>query len=272
MRWIRMPNTPPERPPFQPKTSSALLFTFAAYSKWYIGRNFNAVRLSKSGGVPATENVPMVVYLNHAAWWDPLIGLLLAKTLWSSRQHFAPIDAIELARYPILSRIGFFGVEVNTPRGAATFLKTSLAILDSPSAAIWITSEGQFRDPRTRPVELRAGLAHLARRINSASIVPLAIEYPFWEERFPEVLCRFGQPVEPPADGRDIAAWTARLTDQMRINQDKLAGESIARRTDDFQTILRGRAGVSAIYDAYRWTLAKLKGESFHRRHGERSS
>jgi hypothetical protein len=250
-----------------PRTSPALLALFANYSKWYVARNFHSVRLSLSGGVPTIGNVPLVIYLNHASWWDPLIGLAVARKLWPSRQHYAPIDASSLARYAILSRIGFFGVEANTRRGAASFLKTSADILQSPSASIWITGEGQFRDPRTRPVELRPGLAHLARR-SAAAIVPLAIEYLFWEERYPEVLCRFGATAVGSRDA-SVSQWTAQLAQGMRINQEALAAESIARNPRAFEHILRGRAGVGAIYDSWRWFLATVKGTQFHREHGE---
>jgi 1-acyl-sn-glycerol-3-phosphate acyltransferase len=254
-----------------PQISTAILNGFAAYCRWYVGRHFHAVRLSVSGGVPPLCDIPFVVYLNHASWWDPLIGLLLARRFWPARQHFAPIDAAELKRYPILSRIGFFGVEAGTRRGAAMFLRNSTAILQSPNSAVWITSEGQFNDPRTRPVELRPGLAHLARRHARIAILPLAIEYPFWQERFPEVLCRFGTPIYSANAQRDVAGWTAHLAEQMQLNQDVLATESIARRPDAFESILRGRAGVGAVYDTWRWALAKLKGQRFHREHGDDS-
>ena len=210
----------------------------------------------------------MVFYLNHASWWDPLIGLLLSQQYWPSRQHYAPIDAAALKRYRILSRTGFFGVEAGTLRGAAMFLKCSLAILQSSVSAIWITGEGRFCDPRTRPAEIRPGLAHLARRIPSAAFVPLAIEYPFWEERFPEVLCRFGTPVDTSKSQNTTRDWTAHLAHAMQINQDALAAESIARSPESFKTILGGRAGVGGIYDAWRWGVAKIKGQRFQRQHG----
>jgi 1-acyl-sn-glycerol-3-phosphate acyltransferase len=253
-----------------PKITTPLLNAFAAYCRWYVPRSFHAVRLSVSGGVPAISDTPLIVYLNHASWWDPLICLLLAKKYWPVRQHFAPIDAAGLERYPILSRMGFFGVKARTRHGAAMFLRNSSAILQASNSAIWITSQGQFNDPRTRPFALRPGLAHLARKHPEIAIVPLAIEYPFWQERFPEVLCRFGEPI-PSNDQKDVAAWNERLAGQMQMNQDALALESIAREPAAFQTILRGKAGVGGFYDAWRWTLATLKGQRFRREHGEPS-
>ena len=224
--------------------------------------------------MPTTPG-PMVVYLNHASWWDPLIGLLLARRFWPARQHYAPIDAAQLKRYRILSRIGFFGVEPGTTRGAAIFLRNATAILESADATLWITSEGQFRDPRSRPVQLRPGVAHLAHRIEQVSFVPLAIEYPFWEERFPEVLCRFGKAIDSSAIAGEkpntTDDWMTLLAGAMQVNQDALASESMARRAEAFQTILGGRAGVGGIYDTWRWAMAKMKGERFQKQHGDPS-
>ncbi len=57
---------------------------------------------------------------------------------------------------------------------------------------LWITAEGAFTDHRARPVALRPGLAHLARQVPGAVILPLALDYTFWNESRPEALLRFG--------------------------------------------------------------------------------
>jgi 1-acyl-sn-glycerol-3-phosphate acyltransferase len=249
--------------------SPTLLKYFTHYCRWYARRNFHGIRLSRSGIALRDYSGAIVVYLNHASWWDPIIGLLLAQHFWPQRQHFAPIDAAALGRYQFFSKIGFFGVEAGTARGAATFLRTSRSILQSANAALWITGEGRFRDPRTRPVELRPGLAHLARRTD-ALFLPLAIEYPFWEERFPEALCRFGQPIQTTGAKLTTDQWNHRLSESMQQNQDTLASEAIARKPESFQPLLGGSAGVGAIYDSWRWMVAKIKGDTFQRRHGDK--
>ena len=56
--------------------------------------------------------------------------------------------------------------------------------------------KGRFADPRERPLAFKPGLAALAARCpNGCTLVPLAIEYPFWNERLPETLLHFGEPV-----------------------------------------------------------------------------
>lgn len=50
--------------------SRRLLSFFSYYLHWYIGRHFHALRLANPGRFPTT-NAPLIVFANHASWWDP---------------------------------------------------------------------------------------------------------------------------------------------------------------------------------------------------------
>lgn len=246
-----------------------LLRLFAAYSRRYLARHFHAVRLSREGLPPRVDG-PLVVVLNHPSWWDPLVAMTLALSAWPDRRHFAPIDAAALERYRLLGRIGLFGVERESLRGAARFLRTAKAVLARSDGAIWITAQGEFRDPRERPVRLRIGVGHLGAAISAGAIVPLAIEYPFWEERLPEALARFGAPLVAgrPGGPRTPVQWTTLIERSLEQTQDALANEARSRDSDAFETVLSGGAGVGVIYDAWRRVAARIRGERFRREHG----
>lgn len=254
-----------------PEVSPTLVGAFARYARWYIGRSFRAVRISAAGAAPDVLAArPIVVCLNHPSWWDPLIGLTLARSVWPGRRHYAAIDADALRQYRFLSRAGCFGIEKQGYRGASTFLRTSLAILGRPDSALWVTGQGEFVDPRTRPTLLRPGLGHLMMRARGAIFIPLALEYPFWQERFPEALCRFGAAIFPEdEDAASPMAWTARIQASLESAQDALAAEAIGREPAAFRTILRGRAGVGLFYDSWRRFRATLAGADFRRQHGD---
>lgn len=255
-----------------PTISPGLLRAFSAYSRWYVSRHIHSIRISRAGLHPDADGLPLVIYANHPSWWDPLICLTLHNALFPYRRAFAPIDALALNKYRFFGRLGFFGVEQNSPRGAARFLRTARGILRRPSSILWLTPQGRFADVRERPVRFKAGLGHLARHIKRAAFVPLAIEYSHWEERTPEVLCRFG-PAE--ALGRaagfrgiDESDCTRYFEQQLAATQDALAIEVQRRRTGDFEVILRGRSGVGFIYDFWRAVRAALRGQKFQREHG----
>lgn len=248
--------------------SPFLVKLFTRYCRGYLRRNFHALRLSRAGRPLDERGGPLVVVLNHPSWWDPLVCLLLAE-LMPQRQAYGPMDAAALRKYRFFERLGFFGVEAGTRQGGQAFLRTAIAILGQAGSALWITGQGQFTDPRERPTRLRPGVGHLVRRLENATVLPLALEYPFWQERFPEALARFGEPLYV-ARGRDRTAdeWMTAIEASLQATQDALADEAKLRDPTRFDTLIGGKAGVGGIYDLWRRFKARLRGERFQRAHG----
>ncbi len=248
------------------RRSPWLFRVFAVYLRWYAGRRFHAMRLSRSGQPRAVPGRPLIVYSNHPSWWDPAVYIMLCDTLFRGRAGYGPMDQAALGRYGVLEFMGVFGVAQDDPRGAARFLRTSLAVLDRPSAMLWITAEGHFTDNRLRPIALRSGLAHLARRVPGAVILPMALDYAFWNESRPEVLVRFGEPLDSGRTGT-VAEWNLRLETALAETMDTLAIESCTRNPALFRSLLRGGAGVGGVYDAWRWLRATVRGQRFDPSH-----
>jgi 1-acyl-sn-glycerol-3-phosphate acyltransferase len=212
-------------------------------------------------------DAPLLIASNHPSWWDPMLGLVLADRFLADREHYAPIDEAMLAKYRFFSRIGFFGVEPGTRRGAAAFLRAVDVIGSRPGSVLWITPQGRFADVRERPLVLAEGVGHAARRLRAGTLLPLALEYAFWEERTPEALCRFGAPIPLGAE-RTAEAWTREAARGLEEAMDDLAAAAVARDPGPFETILGGAAGVGGIYDLWRRLRARLRGEAFRREHG----
>ena len=176
------------------------------------------------------------------------------------------MDARQLTRYGLLRRMGVFGIDTGSPRGAAQFLQIGRRILADPRCALWVTAEGRFVDPRQRPVELRPGIAHLARHDPDVVFLPLAIEYPFWDESRPEALLRFGQPVEIKPN-LDIAEVTLTLSAALTETMDVLARESMSRNAGLFRPLVQGTVGVGGIYDLWRRAWSWAQGRAFNPAH-----
>ncbi len=73
--------------------------------------------------------------------------------------------------------MGAFGVDLDSPRGGADFLRASKSIL-GPGRMMWITAQGRFSDVRERPLGLRPGVARLVELAPDAIFVPLALDTP----------------------------------------------------------------------------------------------
>lgn len=250
--------------------SDRAFYAFGWYLRWYFWRHFRAVRVSRTGIPAVPAGRPVVVYSNHCSWWDPASFMLLATLLFPGRRGFGPMDAKSLGRYGVLQRMGVFGIDVASPRGAARFLRTGRRLLADPRHMMWITAEGTFVDVRQRPVALRPGVAHLLRHVPDAVVLPLAMEYTFWNESRPEVLARFGPPVDVAA-ATTLPGLTALLEAELTRTMDTLAAESARRDPGLFRTLVRGNAGVGGIYDLYRRSRAMLTGQRFDPTHGGRA-
>jgi 1-acyl-sn-glycerol-3-phosphate acyltransferase len=244
---------------------------FMRYVRWYLRRHFHAVRLLKAAGDAAAHpdiaGQPVIFYTNHPGWWDPLVFLWLAHELYPDRMSYGPIDARALGKYKFFATIGLIGIEPGTWRGSATFLRAARAASGRTDVIFWITAQGEFTDPRSRPVELRPGVGH-AVAAGRGLAVPVAVEYPFWNERLPEAVIAFGPAVAiDAAAGRDADEWTAVLARELTATQDRLAAATMARDPAAFVTLLSGRVGIGGIYDVIRRLGAWRRGEAFDPSH-----
>ncbi len=241
---------------------------FHRYLLWYLPRHFHAVRLARETWPTLPADRPIVVFTNHPSWWDPAMFILVHCTLMRGRPGYGPMEAAALARYGLLRRMGMFGIEADSRAGAATFLRLGGRVLADPSGVLWVTAQGRFADPRQRPVTLRPGLAHLARLAPETLLLPLAAEYPFWNESRPEALLRFGAPIEAAAlRGRSTQAGMRILEAALATAMDSLAQDAVARDQAPFRTLLEGSAGIGGVYDLWRRARAAISGRSFDPSH-----
>lgn len=232
-----------------PRPSRAMLAWFSRYLHWYVPRHFHALRLAHAARFldGAESRSPVIVALNHPSWWDPLTCILISRYLLPHHDHYAPMDAAQVERYRILAHMGLFPIDKNSPRGAAQFLRAGQEILSRPQSLLWITPQGDFTDARQRPVVFRPGLSALVARLPQATVIPLAIEYTYWDERLPEILVNSGAPVHV-SSLTDAEAIDAQLTAALATAQDELASIAHAREASLFDTVLQGASGAGNIY------------------------
>jgi 1-acyl-sn-glycerol-3-phosphate acyltransferase len=242
---------------------------FARYMRRYVRRNFHAVRVLRGGLPRLPAGRPAVVYTNHPSWWDPALFVVLATHFFTGRPGFGPMDAAAFRKYRIMRRIGVFPIEADSARGAATFLRVTERVLAEPNAMLWITAQGHFADARERPLRLAPGTAHLAARLDGVALVPLALECTFWNERFPEALVAFGEPIESGGHRGGVDAWRSVLEERLTATMDRLAEAAVARDPARFETVLHGRTGIGGFYDLGRRLRALVRGERFSAAHGD---
>lgn len=232
---------PPERT--LPAISNVTMRLFVRIVRGYFHRHFGSVMAQNAAGL-RRANGPLIVYANHCSWWDPMLLVLLARTLLPERQHYAPIEASALRRHPALRKLGLFPVETSTPSGVTQFVQAARSVLKK-GAVLWTTPQGRLADPREFPLTFRPGLAALAARCPEVPLMPLAVEYTFWDDCLPETLVRFGEMIHGDA-GQSSERVTHHLECALTSTMLELQHASCARDTTAFEVLLHGRRGVGA--------------------------
>ena len=237
--------------------------------KRFFPGTFHAVRLLGRENMPDPAARPIIVFMYHGSWWDPITAMLLVDELCPGVPVFGPMDADMLSKYAFMRKIGAFPVESDSKRGAVSFLRAAREVLAAPGCILTVTPQGEFVDPRKRPVIFKPGVAHLARDVPNALLVPLAVEQVFWNEKKPELLLSLAPAIEANAhSGNSIEEWNAQLQTALEMAMDDLAKVSIARDPAHFETLLLAQTGTSPVYDFGRWVKAKLTGKEFTSSHG----
>lgn len=259
-----------------PNPSKWWVRAFAWYGLRYVRKHFNAVRLSRSGTFPdIPDGTPVVVYLNHASWWDPMIGMVAWHFLFRQRKVFTPIDADALEQYKFFKKLGFFGVTPGKAIGARQFIRASKSILcPGRNSLLMVTPQGRFADVRERPLKFLPGLGTLALKFPGVLFIPMSLEYCFWNEKKPEALIRFGTAVSSNVIQQthsDLKSSSNYLESQLLKTMDQLQAEAIQRDKERFAPLLTSKPEVSLVYDNWRRLRSWLKGKEFNAAHDQKT-
>ncbi len=242
---------------------------FSKYVTFYFWRHFHSIYFAPTLSTASLEGWPLLICLNHPSWWDPLLAIFLSQRFFRRRLQYAPIATKGLNQYRFFERLGFFGIDPHTTAGASRFFRLGKAVLNRAEGALWVTAQGKFTDVRQRPLELQAGVGHLAHHAGRFVMLPVAFEYAFWDERSPEAFVCFGKPIFVTAgSSKSASEWSATFARALEEVQDHLSSRVIARQSHAFTLLLSGRAGVGGIYDIWRSLKAALLGRRFRAEHG----
>ena len=251
-----------------PPISPLILRFFRRVVRRYFRRHFRAVQVQGVERLRGQQG-PLIVFGNHTSWWDPMLLVLMGQLEMPERRHYAPIDARALEQYPILRKLGIFPVEMGSTRGAAQFLRTAEAILRD-GGVLWLTPQGRFADPREFPLAFKPGLAALALRMPNVPLLPMAVEDTCWDERLPEALVRFGEPMQV-SPGVTTPEATRELEAALGTAMYALQAAAVARDATAFTTVFSGARGTGGMYGLIRRGRALMQGRRPLLDHTQRS-
>lgn len=219
---------------------------YARYGRRLLRRAFARVHV---GGAdwPAPDG-PTIAFLNHGAWWDPIVTLYLSHDLFR-RDGYGIMQGAQLVRYPFFRRIGCFGATTDAfedARAVAAYAGDVLAT--GERRTLWLFPQGELL-PARAALRFRSGLARISRAAAGVPLVPVALRYELRGAQRPELFVRVGEPVAP-ADARaPTAELTRRLEARLRHELASLDADLEHAEPPGYRVALEGRGSLSALYD-----------------------
>jgi len=214
---------------------------------------------------PPAGRVPVIFASTHPSWWDGYLSWPINHAL-GGRDGYLMMDVRSLRSYRFFTWGGAFGIDRADPRAALASIEYISGVLNAaPNRAVWMFPQGTITPPDRRPLGLYPGVAHIARRLPAALIVPVAWRVAYrWEQRA-EIFIRVGAPLAVDG-GRSLPsrALTARLEAALIAEDDRLAAElrdgDMARPLPGYAVLLRGRTSVNRLWERVRARTLRLAG------------
>ena len=236
-----------------PQKSAFITWLIGVYFRRKIRRTFAAVHLKGSKhGTPVRENVPLVLYANHPAWWDAVLPVILSNQVFR-HDAYALMEEKQMRQYGFFRRIGCFSVIREQPREAVKSLRFAAELLKHRSRVLWIFPQGMLTSVEKRPLHFYNGTAHLLRALGDVTVVPVAFRYEFIDKERPEVFIAFGKPWHIRNEERvEIGMTTDILQQLLEYEMDVQREDVMEREFEEYDTILTGTRSVNERWDAFR--------------------
>ena len=236
------------------RPSPAFRRFFSWYANRLVVRRFHALRLLDGSREVIEEasngDRPLIALISHSSWWDPLVGLVLWRSLMPHRDILMPMASEQLSRFRFFRRLGVFGINPDDPASMDRMKRHVLERLErSPGTLLGLTPQGRFTDPR-EPIRLRPGAAAIAASCErSPRVVVVSIEYVFWQDARPELLVAI-RPCDSLESG-STTDWFSAMEDGMRRCTADLAAASIARDESAFELLNGGKDRINPLMDLW---------------------
>ena len=199
--------TPSIRAEFSPFWMNAFYYAFLNMAK----RSFYSMRVKNAENFEQRDKSKGTIFFaTHCSWWDGPIAYLLCRGVLKTNIRMM-IE--ELYRFPLLSRIGAFSVEKDSPQSSLKSLNYCVNFLQQPESSLWIFPQGFVMPPDYRPIKFGSGLSYLCRKLNGVNLIPIAHRYNFLREDRPEILIEVGKPILVASDSINRKEFSLYLED-----------------------------------------------------------
>jgi 1-acyl-sn-glycerol-3-phosphate acyltransferase len=225
---------------------------YRLFARWSLWSSFDTVWLQTHGPLPTPDEGPLLLALNHSAWWDGYLMYVIHRVVLGGRfdAHLL-MEERQLRAYRFFTWSGAFSINRRDPDDVLRSQQYAANLLRGGRRprALFIFPQGKIVPNDRRPLVTYPGVARIIAMAGGVRVCPVALRYEFLGQQWPHAFIRLGPvytPGEPAATDGTLAELTARLTAAC----DALRDDVLALELERFRPLLRGRRGIDKSFDA----------------------
>lgn len=168
-------------------------FLWKIYVSKTLLKRFASIRVKNVESVlNSNQNYPMIFIAQHNNWFDGMLGWYLCDEMFNIDMNIMVED---LAKFPLLRKVGAFSVSKKSPKSILKALNYSVDFLNKKEAALYIFPQGIINPPNHRPLNFTHGVSYIAQRLENVNIFLVAPKYVYLRLGAPEILVDFSGPI-----------------------------------------------------------------------------
>ena len=228
---------------FNPFWMNVFYYVFLNMAKksFYSMRIKNAINFEKRD-----KSRSSIFFATHCSWWDGPIAYLLCRGVLKTNMRMM---IHELYRFPLLSKIGAFSVEKDSPQASVKSLNYCVKFLQDPQSSLWIFPQGFVMPPDYRPLTFASGLSYLCKKVEKVNLIPIAHRYNFLREDRPEILIEVGKPILIESNSLTKKEITAYLEDNFTNFLDNQRWDVSLGNLENYEFFFKSRLCMAKIIE-----------------------
>jgi len=160
---------------------------------WLIEHTFSSVRIKNKKNLNlANPNYASLFYGNHSCFHDGQVAYYICRKMFNANFY---LMIQELYKLPLLSKIGGFSVEKDSPIDALKSINYAVDLLKDSKNMVWIFPQGRVMPPDYRPIKFESGLSYISHKVGGINLFPVSLKYTYVREVRPEIFAEIGEPI-----------------------------------------------------------------------------
>lgn len=181
-----------------PRHSNTVRWLWDRYLQWKYQKSFTSIHFNLTAALGHLDpKLPVILVPNHISWWDGFFCFEVQRQIRPGSGIFSLMLESELKKFPILRKIGCFGIKPGNPasvRRAFEQFRDLVAV--NPYRTLTFFPQGTISPLRHRPLGFRRGIETLGRMTGRVQYVPVAIHIEPLNHEKPTAFIYAGAPID----------------------------------------------------------------------------